>query len=193
MMTTPSQAPRRIAQAVGAVAALGLGAAAFRGVFLGYPGARILDKPYFNAKEQTILAALADAFFPPDGPIPVSGSEAGLVEYMDGYAKQLPPGQARLVRLLIHFLEHAPWAFGPRRQRFSSLGLDDRIAVLERMRTSPIYFRRIAFLTMRTMLSMGYLAHEEVARRIGNTPNADPFGFGAREAAARAQASGEPS
>ncbi len=197
MMTT-SHSSRSLAPAALAVAAIGLGAAAFRGVFLGYPAGRIVEKPYFNAKEQTILAALADAFFPPDGPIPVSGSDAGLVEYMDDYAKQLPAGPAKLVRLLVHFLEHAPWAFGPRRQRFSSLSLDDRIAVLERMRKSPIYFRRIAFLSMRTMLSMGYLAHPDVARQIGNTPNADPFGIGAREEAARAAAGaagpqGEPS
>jgi hypothetical protein len=169
-----------IAAAVAAVAAAGVGAAAVRGIFLGYPAARIVEKPFLTAKEQAIVAALADAFFPPGGPIPLSGSDAGLVEYMDRYARQLPAGQGRLVRLLIQFLEHAPWAFGPRRQRFSSMPLDARIAVLERMRVSPIYFRRIAFLSMRTMLTMGYLAHPDVASRIGMTPNADPFGMGDR-------------
>jgi hypothetical protein len=175
--------PGRLVAAVGALAAAGAGAAALRGLFLGYPVARLLEKPFLSRKEQAIVASLADAFFPPGGPIPLSGTDAGLVEYMDDYCKQLPVGQGRLVRLLFVFLEHAPWLFGPRRQRFSSLSLDDRIAVLERMRTSPIYFRRIAFLSMRTMLSMGYLAHPEVARRIGMTANNDPYGIGARRAA----------
>jgi hypothetical protein len=161
--------------AAAAVAAAGVGAAAVRGVFGGYPEARIAERAFLSAKEQAIVAALADAFFPPGGPIRLSGTDAGLVEYFDDYARQLPPGQGRLVRLLVHFLEHAPWIFGPKHSRFSSLALDDRIAVLDRMRTSPIYFRRVAFLSMRTMLSMGYLAHPEVARRIGMTPNADPF------------------
>lgn len=174
------RSPGRLAAAA---AALGVGAAAVRGVFLGYPQGRLRDRPFLSRKEQAIVASLADAFFPPGGPIPVSGTEAGLVEYMDDYCKQLPPGQGRLVRLLFVFLEHSPWAFGPRRERFSSLSLADRIEVLERMRTSPIYFRRIAFLSMRTMLTMGYLAHAGVARQVGSVPHEDPYGLGARRMA----------
>ncbi len=155
--------------------------ATLRGLFRGEPAAR--DAPFLTRRERIIVASLADAFFPPAGPIPLSGTEAGLVEYMDSYCKRLPVGQGRLVHLLFVFLEHAPWIFGPRRQRFSTLTLDDRCGVLERMRQSPIYFRRIAFLSMRTMLTMGYLSNPDVARCIGVTPNNDPYGLGARRAA----------
>jgi hypothetical protein len=174
---------RSSARLAGAAGALGLGAAALRGVFLGYPAARLAGRPFLSRKEQAIVASLADAFFPPGGPIPIAGTEAGLVEYMDGYCKQLPAGQGRLVRLLLVFLEHAPWVFGPRRERFSSLPLTDRLRVLEHMRTSPIYFRRVAFLSIRTMLTMGYFANDQVARHVGSAPDPDPYGLRARRMA----------
>ncbi len=81
-------------------------------------------------------------------------------------------------------VEHAPWIFGPSRTRFSALGLDARLAVLQRMHESPIYFRRIAFLSMRTILTMGYLAHPDVMAAMRMVHDAAPF---ERRAAARAE------
>jgi hypothetical protein len=166
------------------VRALALGAAASGAVALGVratmsgyrtvsPGCRVL-----TAKEQAIVAACADAFFPPHGPIAISGTEAGLVEYMDDYVRRLPVGQGRLVRLLFHFIEHGPWVFGPRPVRFTKMSQDERLRVLDLMRRSPIYFRRVSFVSMRAMLSMGYLAHPVVIDAMGMTPDADPFGLG---------------
>jgi len=157
----------------GAVAT-GLAALAVRTAMGGYQpvghGHRVL-----SAKEQEIVAACADAFFPPDGPIPVSGSEANLVAYMDDYVDRLPVEQRRLVRLLLHFIEHGPWIFGPKPVRFTRLDHAARLEVLDRMRRSPIYFRRIAFLSMRTMLTMGYLADESVAEAMGVVTDPTPF------------------
>lgn len=149
-------------------------AALARGLFLGYPN-KVIEGEMLGAKEQAIVAACADAFFPPGGPIPISGTAAGLVAYFDEYVARLPKGQALLVRLLLFFIEHAPWIFGPSRTRFSSLGIDARVAVLQRMHESPIYFRRIAFLSMRTILTMGYLAHPEVMRAMRMKHDATPF------------------
>jgi hypothetical protein len=45
------------------------------------------------------------------------------------------------------------------------------------MARSPIYFRRVAFLSLRTLLTMGYLANDEVLRTIGipcAPPSEDP-------------------
>ena len=149
-------------------------AALARGLFMGYPD-KAVPEGRLTRKEQAIITACADAFFPAGGRIPVSGTEARLVLYMERYVSRLPPGQARLVRLLFWFIEHGPWVFGPTRHRFSDLSLEGRIAVLESMRTSPIYFRRIAFLSMRTMLTMGYLADPRVARAMRMKANQDPF------------------
>jgi hypothetical protein len=145
-----------------------------RGLFAGYPAQRVPDG-LLDAKEQAIVAACADTLFPPGGPIPLSGTDAGLVEYMEGYFERLPSQQRVLVRLLLWFIEHGPWVFGPRPVRFTSLDEKGRLRVLESMRTSPIYFRRIAFLSIRTMLTMGYLANADVARAMNMTADPDPF------------------
>lgn len=150
------------------------GVALGRGLFAGYPE-KIVPEGLLSAKEQAIVAACADTFFPAGGPIPLSGTAAGLVPYFERYFARLPDGQKVLVRLLVWFIEHGPWVFGPRRTRFSSAKEHERLAVLESMRTSPIYFRRVAFLSMRTILTMGYLAHPQVAQAMRMKANVAPF------------------
>ena len=153
------------------------GVALARGLFAGYPE-KISPRGKLTRKEQAIIAACADSFFPPGGPIPISGTDAQLVDYLERYIDRMPGEQRILIRLLLWFIEHGPWVFGPKRVRFSSLAEPDRLAVLESMRTSPIYFRRIAFLSMRTMLTMGYLSNAEVARAMRMEADTDPFGLG---------------
>ncbi|WP_437491263.1 hypothetical protein WME75_15270 [Sorangium sp. So ce1014] len=148
------------------------------------PGAR---SRALSVRERAIVAACADALFPAGGPIPVSGTEAGLVEYMEHYVARTPRPLRPYMRLLFHFVELSPWVFGPRRARFTRLPQADRIAVLASMSQSCIYLRRVTFLSLRTMLSMGYLANEKVARAIGVACCATPF-----ERRAAARASGEP-
>jgi hypothetical protein len=145
-----------------------------RAVFLGYPRAALPDA-WLNRKEQAIVSACADALFPPGGPIPVSGTEAGMVRYLDTYLGRLPRVPRLLVRLLLHSIEHGPWLFGPRPARFTRLRPVERVAVLRAMARSSIYFRRVSFLSLRTMMTMGYLAHPEVQRRMHIVPDATPF------------------
>jgi hypothetical protein len=175
---------------VGVVAGivLALAALAVRGFLLGYPRPA-LPARVLSAKEQAILAACADALFPPGGPIPLSGTEAGLVAYTDRYVARATRPTRALLRLLFHFVEHGPWIFGPRCARFTRLGADDRRTALDRMARSPIYFRRVAFLSLRTLLTMGYLANEEVLRAIGIPCGARPaLGAGASDPPAEAGA-----
>jgi len=145
-----------------------------RGIFLGYPRAA-LEGAMLSRKEQAIVAACADALFPPGGPIPLSGTEAGLVVYMDRYLRGLPPAPRLLGRLLLHSVEHGPWVFGPRRVRFTRLQPVERIALLRQMAESRLYFRRVSFLSMRTMMTMGYLANPAVARALHIVPDPAPF------------------
>ncbi|MEO7331443.1 MAG: hypothetical protein ABI193_22905 [Minicystis sp.] len=152
-------------------AALGL---LLRGVLLGYPRAPLAGS-ILSAKEQAILAASADAFFPPGGPIPLSGTEAGVVAYMDRYVRRIGRPQRVLIRLLLRLIEHGPWIFGPRPARFTRLTPAERIEVLRRMSLSRVYFRRLSFLSLRVMLTMGYFANDQVARQIGALPCASPF------------------
>ncbi|MFT3772090.1 MAG: hypothetical protein QM820_42330 [Minicystis sp.] len=146
-----------------------------RAIVLGYPPARLPEGSLLNRKEQAIVAACADALFPPGGPIPLSGTEAGLVAYMDHYLAGLPALPRLLGRLLFHSIEHGPWLFGPRRVRFTRLTAAQRIAALHEMAHSSLYFRRVSFLSMRAMMTMGYLAHPEVAKTMRMVSDRSPF------------------
>jgi hypothetical protein len=171
-----------------ALAALALaGVALARRSASSRPSARAL-----SAKERAIAAACADALFPPGGPIPLSGTEAGLVEYMEHHVARAPRPLRPYLRLLLHAVELSPWVFGPRRARFTRLSQRDRIAVLASMAQSRIYLRRVTFLSLRTLLSMGYLANEKVACAIGVACCPAPFERRAERAAARAAVAVEP-
>ena len=120
--------------------------------------------------ERLIVAACADTLFPPNGPIPVSGTEAGLVTYMAAYLRKLPTGRRLLIRLLFLFVQLSPLVFGPRRARFTRLRHEDRVRVLDEMSGSSIYLRHVAVLSLRTLLTMGYFACPEVAAAIIRRP-----------------------
>lgn len=156
------------------IVSLALVALLARGVFLGYPAARVRGA-FLGRKEQAIVAACADALFPPGGPIPLSGTEAGLVAYMDTYVRRLGRSQRFLIKLLLWSIEHTPWIFGPRHARFSRISHEERLAVLADMAKSSIYFRRISFLSLRAILTMAYLAHPVVAERVGMVSSVAPF------------------
>jgi hypothetical protein len=145
-----------------------------RAVFLGYPPPT-LPGALLGRKEQAVVAACADALFPPGGPIPLSGTEAGLVAYMDLYVRRLPRGPRLLGRLLFHYIEHSPWIFGPRHVRFTRLRPEERVEALRSMADGSIYFQRLALLSLRAMMTMGYLANPRVAEVMGMVTDTAPF------------------
>lgn len=154
--------------------ALTLAVTLVRGVFLGYPDPVLPSAAVLSRKEQAVVAAVADALFPPGGPIPVSGTEAGLVAYMDASIRQYPRHMIVLTRLLFAFIEHGPWLFGFA-PRFTRLSQPERVRAMQRMSESPIYLRRVAFLSIRMLMTMGYLANDDVKRSIGLRYRTAPF------------------
>ncbi len=156
------------------VAAILLGYAAVR--FLGGyppppPGARRLGR-----SEWAFLAAASDTLYPAGGPIPPSGSQAGIPGYIDAYLDRVPAHMRLLMRCLFFLVEHASfflWAPGPRGwRRFSSLEPARRQAVLESWRTSRLFPRRLVFTSLRALLTMGYFGSPEVLRTLGLAPYA---------------------
>lgn len=145
-----------------------------RGVFLGYP-AKDVPTRNLSRKEQAILAAAADALFPPGGPIPLSGTDAGAIPYLDAYVGRVDRTQRALMRLLFQAVEHGPWLLGPRFSRFTRLDAASRIVFLGKLAKSDLYFLRIIFLSLRVMLTMAYLANSDVARRMRIETNLAPF------------------
>jgi hypothetical protein len=144
-------------------------------VTYGYPVSdrhyRVLIRP-----EVASLTSVSEAMFPPGGHIHSSGLDAELPAYIDRWMAVSP----RRVRLLMHslffFVEHATLLFPApgrrRRRRFSSLDLEQRVAVLGAWGESNLYLRRLVFMSLRSILTMGYFAHPPVLRQLGVAPRA---------------------
>lgn len=133
---------------------------------------------YLSSAEIRLIEAVADTFFPSDGPIPRSGSRAGIVGWFERHFAMSPPSQLRLMRLLLRFTQLSPLLFGPRHARFTRLRPHERFAFLATMADSRIYFRRVALLSLRTLMTMAYLSDPEVMATIGIALDTDPFGLG---------------
>ena len=143
------------------------------GVLLGYP-ARTLRGGPLSAKEQAIVASAADAFFPHGGSLAPSATEAGVVPYFSNLLAELPAGTRLLIRLLLRLVEHGPWLLGPAR-RFTRQTAEQRVATLRAWETSSLYFLRISFQSLRTLVGLAYLDNHDVARAVGALPNLAPF------------------
>ena len=137
-----------------------------------------LEDSVLTGPEQELVCAVADTFFPPAGPIPVSGTEAGLLEYFDAYVRNSDRLQATLIHLLLTFTDMSPLLFGPRFARFSNLSDDDKLTFLQGAFTSNIYFRRISFVSIRAVMTMAYLSNDAVAKVMEMDNQTDPFGIG---------------
>lgn len=132
--------------------------------WLGYPPKR-LSSGALSRKEEAFLRACEEAFFPSGGPLP-SGDEAGVVPYFDRMIAELPQRQRMLIRLLFVFVEHGGLLFGPVRSRITRQSAEERIRTFRDWERSSIYFRRTAFLSLRTLMTMAYFDAPAVSARV---------------------------
>lgn len=149
-------------------------------VMRGYGAPRFAGK-VLSAREQHIVAALADASFPAGGEPELSGTEAGLVEYLDSHLAVLASDKRFLIRLLITFLEWESVLLGPHRRRFTKQSSEQQMASLFALQTSNVYFLRVTLVSIRTLMCLGYMANPQVESRVGATPRLDPFGLSPNE------------
>ncbi|MDW8251499.1 MAG: hypothetical protein RMJ98_19565 [Myxococcales bacterium] len=144
-----------------------------RGWFLGYEAARP-EAPSLNAKEQAVLLAAADAMFPRGGVLPISGSEAGVLHHAEATFRASPERTRLLLRLLLRFVEHGPWLLNLR-PRLTRQAPAKRVDTLRSWAESRLYFLRVTFTSLRTLISLAYLADKRVLHRMGATPDPTPF------------------
>ncbi len=130
--------------------------------------------------EQQIIALAADVMFPKDGGFSLSGTEAGVPAYVEKYFGNMPPHVRRLMHILFHFIELSPLAFGPRRRVFSSLREAEQREAMN-FCTKSVYMHRVALETMRVVLTLGYMANDQIAKEMKCVPNKDPFGVGEKD------------
>lgn len=145
-----------------------------------YPSPRLTGST-LNRMEQSLVEAVADAFFPKHGPFPRSGSEADILAYFDGYMDRSRPQERFMLHLLLLFTELSPVAFSRRHRPFTRLSSPEREQFLRGAFDSRIYFRRVAFTSLRALMTMAYLAHPDIALHIGLRAHLDPFDLGAQE------------
>jgi hypothetical protein len=144
-------------------------------IFIGHPpppaGLRRLSRG-----GAAFVAAAADALFPPGGAVEPSGSEAGVLAYVDGYLDRVPPRPRLLMRLLFFLFQHATVFFPARHalgfRRFSALPPEQQVEVLSAWSSSRLFPRRLAFMSLRAILTMGYFADPAVLHRLGLAPRA---------------------
>ena len=157
---------------LGLVALLvGLALLVVRRVWGGYPASLHAG---LAPREAALLQAAGLGLYPPGGTVPRSGSQADLVGYTARYLRAVPPPTRRLMRLLFFAFEQGTCVFaapGRRgRRRFSALTPAQRVAVLEAWRSSRWFPLRLAFTSLRAILSMGYFADAEVQAQLHLTP-----------------------
>jgi hypothetical protein len=124
--------------------------------------------------EAAFISSVAEAMFPAGGAIPESGLEAEIPGYIDRLIAASQPRIRILMHLLIFLVEHATLIFpAPGRggmRRFTALQAEQQVAVLDAWSNSSLFLRRLAFVSLRSMLTMGYFNHPSVARRLGVAP-----------------------
>ena len=118
-------------------------------------------------REYAIVAALADALFPPGNPIGLSGTEARVPEYVDRWMHGLQPDRATDFRGMLLVFEHGTLAFGLRVRRFTELPQAARERYLHRWETARVYSRRMLSTALKTSLGVGYFAYPGVQKRLG--------------------------
>ena len=131
-----------------------------REAWFGYPPTSHKTR-MLSRKETAILEASADTLFPVGGSLP-SAAEAGVVEYVDRFMRDLPSRHRILVRLLFVFIEHGSMIFGPVHRRLTRQDLVERIMTFKSWEYSNLYFRRLSFLSLRTMLTFAYFGDARV-------------------------------
>jgi hypothetical protein len=146
---------------------------AFARILLGYPRPRSALR-LLAAREAAFLDAAAEATFPAGGAIPLSGRDADLPGYVDGFLLALPAHLRLQVRAMLMLFEQAtiflPASGRGGRRRFSSLSSEQRVEVLQAWSGSSLFLRRLAFTALRAVLTMGYLGHPIAMRFVRLAP-----------------------
>lgn len=128
--------------------------------WLGYPPPK-LAATVLSRQEQAFLRAAASALFPRGGSLP-SGEEAGVIAYIDNMMLEVPKRQRLLMHLLFVFIEHGALIFGPVRRRITRMTAEERVATFRAWEISNFYFRRLSFLSLRTLMTMAYFGDATV-------------------------------
>jgi hypothetical protein len=142
-------------------------------VAIGYPDPRRQYRG-LGRGEVALISSAAEAMYPPGGPIPSSGLDADLPDYLERLMAASRLQTRILLHLLFFIVEHGTLLFPtPGRggmARFSSQNVEHRVVALDGWAESTLFIRRLVFTSLRAVLTMGYFAHPPVVRLLGLAP-----------------------
>jgi hypothetical protein len=157
----------------GKLALAGAALLVLRRVAFGYPRPEQRFRVLFRG-EAAVIDAAALAMYPRGGAIDASGHDADIARYVDRLMQASVPRIRWLIHLLIFFIEHSTLVFrapGHRGfRRFSALPHPQQVAVLDAWATSPLFFRRLVFTSLRSLCTLGYFAHPAVLEQLRIAP-----------------------
>jgi len=140
---------------------------------IGYPDPRRQYRG-LGRGEVALISSAGEAMYPAGGPIPSSGLDADLPDYLERLMAASRLQTRILLHLLFFLVEHGTLFFPtPGRggmRRFSSQDVEHRVAALDGWAESTLFIRRLVFTSLRAVLTMGYFAHPPVVRRLGLAP-----------------------
>ncbi len=155
-------------------AGLGFGAAAI----VAAGGARWLvsDRPTnvgrqaLSPREERVVAALAEAHFPPGNALGMSVADVDIVSGADAYIAGLLPEDNRLLRALLTAFDQWPRASLSSLSTFSALPVLDRVRVLRAFEDSATTERRLIAAAFRALIGMPFFEDPRALASIGFAP-----------------------
>lgn len=146
---------------------------ALRRGFLGYRAVPVGVKT-LSAPEYATARVAAQILYPEGGAIPASGESASVALHADRFVGAQTWSNRVLMGLLFVAVEHGTLLFPPRGsggwRRFTSLDADQQLAYLDSWRQSELPPRRLVFMSLRAILTMGYFADDGVLASLGLAP-----------------------
>jgi hypothetical protein len=123
------------------------------------PGLKVLTE-----KEHAIVIALLEAFFPKGSDMP-EADLAYVIPNLDRHLTETHADMRLLFRAMLHVVEDHPLLF--RFSRFTRLPLAERIEEVRAWETTPLYYKRIGFRSLKFLASIFYFEQPNVREAMG--------------------------
>jgi hypothetical protein len=121
----------------------------------------------FDEDELAVLSAATEAYFPGPPEWPLSGKEAGCIEFVDRYVGNLYWDNQLLIRALLRSLSVSTLV--SHRKTFRWLSVQERADVLDAWAGSTSRLRRGGHQSLALFIKMGYFENERVREAMGYT------------------------
>lgn len=119
-------------------------------------------------REARVVKALAETMFPEDQGPRVTVDQARVVEYIDELLAEVEPRERAMMRAMFALFEVQSLVTSPLRPSlFSRAPADVRHRTLKSWEQSDIYFRRLAFQALRSLMMWAYVDNPDVERAMG--------------------------